>query len=746
MTNTPTHKINLVLLTDCIKDINAGAEKQIFELAQGLPKDQYNVFIASLGWEETMRDLIETTGCRLDIFLVTRIYGLSGLIQGIRFYSFLRQHHINVLLTYHLSSDMWGTFWGHLAGVPVILSNRRDMGFWRNAWHIKAYRTMDRWVKKIVVVSQSIKQMVIETEGVVPESIEVIYNGVDIPVNISPTTSGDFKKELGIKDEDLVIMHVANLAPIKGHIFLLQAFKKIAAQYKNVKLVLVGEDKLNGSLQNQTNQMGTKDHVLFLGKRKDVRNLLAIADICVLPSLSEGMSNAILEYMAAAKPVVATNVGGNPELVRNEFNGLLVEKENAEQLKEALLKLIQDKEKRRIMGQNGLLKVKGEFSMGAMIGRYDQLFKENSPIRILHLVSSGGLFGAEQVILTLAGCTQGIVHFVGALNNQHNPHLEIIEEAKKRGLNTAVFESKGRFDLSTIKQVEDFVLKNNIDIIHTHNYKANLIGAWAARKARKKWLATVHGWIGTDARLRWYENFDSFVLKFANQIVCVSEPNYQDLLKKGFSPEHLAVIFNGIDLKRFSRGPGNLRLKQELGIGHGTVIAIVGRLAPEKGHKILFEAMAQIIKKDPDIKLLVIGDGPLKNTLQEQIKELNLSGHIIMTGIRKDMPDIYGLCDILVNASYTEGLPMTILEAMACKVAVIATRVGAVGQIIQNNKNGLLLGPNDPQALALALSQLIKDPHKRRQLAQEAYTDVTGSFSDQAMFNKYKEKYRILIK
>lgn len=106
------------------------------------------------------------------------------------------------------------------------------------------------------------------------------------------------------------------------------------------------------------------------------------------------MSNAILEYMAAAKPVIATRVGGNPELVRNEFNGLLVEKENVEDLKEALIKLLQDKEKRKMMGQNGFLRVKNEFSMESMVVKYDGLFNDN--IKILHLVSSGGFLGRSR--------------------------------------------------------------------------------------------------------------------------------------------------------------------------------------------------------------------------------------------------------------------------------------------------------------------------------------------------------------
>jgi L-malate glycosyltransferase len=362
--------INIVLVSDCIANLTGGAEKQIYELAKRLDKNKYSVTVISLDClGQTSGEWFTSVGCRYHRFRVVRIYGLSGFLQGIRFYKFLKKEKIDILQTYHFSSDIWATFWGKLANVPVIISNRRDMGFWRKPWHVYAYRWVDRWVNKIVVVSNSIRDMVISTEDVPQEKIEVIYNGVELPVDPAAASLIDLKN-------DLVIMHVASLSPVKGHVFLLEAFKKTIDQFKNVKLVLIGEDMLKGSLQNQADQMGIKNNVLFLGERKDVGSLLTIADICVLPSLSEGMSNSILEYMAAAKPVIATNVGGNPELVKNGYNGLLVKKEDVEGLKVALLTLIQDKEKRQIMGQNGLLMVKTKFTMEAMMAHYEELYEK----------------------------------------------------------------------------------------------------------------------------------------------------------------------------------------------------------------------------------------------------------------------------------------------------------------------------------------------------------------------------------
>lgn len=743
-----SEKINIVFLTDCLADLAGGAEKQIYELAKGLDKNKYNVTVVSLDtYGQAPRQLIESTGCRLEIFRVVRIYGLTGLIQGVKFHRFLRKNHIHVLQTYHFSSDIWGTFWGKLAGVPVIISNRRDMGFWRSGIHGVAYRWVNPWVTKMIGNARSIREHIKTQEGIPDEKLDVIYNGVDVP---SPQTA-KFVGDVPLKmPNDILIMHVANLKPIKGHAYLLKAFVDIYKKHPNVKLVLIGEDQLNGVLQQQASDLGIKDRVIFLGKRKDACALLSLADICVLPSLSEGMSNSILEYMSAGKPVVATNVGGNPELVYNGINGLLVEKEDADGLRSALLTLIEDKNKCLAMGHAGLERVKAEFSMQAMVGRYERMFTDlvyEKKIRILHLVSSGGLFGAERVIINLAKCTKEAVCYVGAVDNVHNPHLEVIAEAKSLGLYTAVFKSRGQLDLTTVFAIKKFLRQSKIDIIHTHNYKSDLLGFCASRLTGTKWVGTNHVWHSTDGKLKFYERLDAFFLKFADKVTGVSQEIKNDLLLKGFKDQKVAVIDNGIQIEKFKNDVPAGQLKRTLfNLNENCfVLAIVGRLAKEKAHDIFFQAAKIVIEKYPDIKFLVIGDGPLRGSLEIMSKELGLSKNVIFTGIRNDMAQVYAMCDLMVNASYIEGLPMTILEAMAAQVPIIATRVGAVPKVIDDQRNGMSLEPGNAVTLASAITGLIEDPQKRKRFADAAYKDVCDRFSDERMAQRYRAIYQEIL-
>jgi len=736
-------KKNIVLLTDCIADLQGGAEKQIYELARGLDKSAYEVHVASLDCTgQAPREIIESTGSRLHIFRVVRIYGLSGIIQGLRFYKFLKGNRIDVIVTYHFSSDMWGTFWGHLAGVKMIFSNRRDMGFWRNGLHIAAYKLMNHWVNKVVVVSASIRDMVIQEEGFAAERIEIIYNGVELPEKPKESPQ-ESRVKFGLKENDTVIMHVANLKPVKGHKYLLEAFAGIIAQHPHSKLVLIGRDELNGQLQRRAQELNISDKVLFLGKRDDAQSLLAMADICVLPSLSEGMSNAILEYMAAQKPVVVTRVGGNPELVVDGHNGFLVDKENSQQLKNTLLALIDDRQKRLEMGRAGYQMAQKEFSMRAMLSKYGYLF---SGIKVLHLISSGGLFGAERVVLNLAAKSDGVVSFVGALNNRHNSHLEIIDEAKGMGLHTVVFDSRGQFDLACVSAVKKFIIDQKIDIVHTHNYKSDIIGFLATRFTTVQWMATNHLWHGTDPKMRFYEHIDAFVLKFARKVIGVSAAIKEDMVRRQLKEDHLGVIDNGICIEKFEGNAQAAELRSSWGIAHkDCAVLIAGRLAVEKGHEIFLNAAAEVVKSVPDVKFVIVGDGPLRDKLEQQTVDLGLSSHVIFTGIRKDMPAVYSACNIMVNASYAEGLPMTILEAMSSRLAIIATDVGAVGEVIKAEENGILLKPGDAHQLALAVIRLARDPQERQRMAGKAYEDVCARFSDLSMARKYKQVYREVL-
>jgi glycosyltransferase involved in cell wall biosynthesis len=739
-------KLNkILLLTDCFNDTAAGAEKQIFELARGLRDSKYSVKIVSLdSCDPSIFPLVESVGAELRVFRVKRIYGLSGLTQGIRFFQFLRQEKIDIVQTYHFGSDIWGTLIARMAGIKVIISNRRDMGFWRKDIHVRAYRWVNRWVKKIVVNAKSIKDMIVASEGVPAQNIEVIYNGVEFD---RQAEAGVSRSSLGLNPDDIVLMHVANLKAVKGHIYLFEALRIVLEEHRNVKLLLIGDDMFNGSLQQKAQTLGTKDHVSFLGKRRDVSALLPIADICVLPSLSEGLSNAILEYMIAAKPVVATAVGGNSELVEEGVTGLLVPKENGPALAQALLKLIADKDLRVSMGAQGRQKALANFSVKGMAKHYEDLFDSILPrkIKVLHFISSGGFFGAENVLLNIAQNfnNDNYISCVAAIRDGRRPHLEVIDRARTLGLPVHVFESRGLIDWQTIKALKKFLLDHKIDILHTHNYKSDIIGALAARGTRVSLVSTAHGFTGMNSKVSWYERLDQWVLKnqFKRTVVVTAQ------MMPDFPTDKKRVIKNGIDFKKFEGTPSmraEIRGRYQIH-DQDIVVGTVGRLSVEKDQALLLSALKELCRAKPQVKLMIVGDGPEAETLRHFVKENGLEGQIIFTGLIPNPVPFYQAFDIFVLSSRTEGVPLTVLEAMASRVPVVATKVGGIPKIITDGVTGLLVDPQNAAQLRDAIDTLILDHNKRQAFKEAAFHFAKENYSIDRMNWLYHEVYQEVL-
>jgi glycosyltransferase involved in cell wall biosynthesis len=474
--------------------------------------------------------------------------------------------------------------------------------------------------------------------------------------------------------------------------------------------------------------------------------------------------------MAAGKPIVATNVGGNVDLIEHGVNGILVHPKDEEALANAVISILKDESLSHELSENALRIVKEKFSMPVMIENYEKIFRDIDTLKVLHVVSSGGLFGAEKVLLSIAGGMKegNVENIVGAIENRHNPHLEVIEAAKSLGLKTVTFKSKSRFDTSAAAQIKRFAAQNRINVIHTHNYKADIFGFLASRNIDAKWIATNHVWHGTDAKLRIYEKIDAFLLRFADRVVAVSDEIRDDLVRKGVPLRKVGVIYNGIDgeragninvdhrlqstdqsrikpdhMPRTTKKTENLR--KSLGIDENDiVITNVGRLSPEKGHEALLGAMEKIFSNGTSAKLVIVGDGKLRSSLQSTVRGRGLEDKIRFMGIRDDVNEILKNSDIYVNSSSIEGLPLTVLEAMSAGLPVVATRVGAIPHVIEHNVNGLLVDSGDKEGMTKAIDSLVNNKDLRRRLGDAARRIVKERFSVDRMAHEYREVYERL--
>jgi len=375
-------------------------------------------------------------------------------------------------------------------------------------------------------------------------------------------------------------------------------------------------------------------------------------------------------------------------------------------------------------------------------------------MKILQLISSAGFFGVENVALGLSMelKAQNIWNVLGVFGNYHNLHLEIIEEAKKNDLGTHIFYCNGRFDIKTMYNMINFIKNNKVDIIHTHGSKPNFYGFVVAKLLKVPIVATCHGrienpivsvsnsWAGKISNKKYYR-IDKTILPRFGKVIAVSEDIKDEFLRNGVIEGRIGLIYNGVAINKY--GAATETIRKELNIDKETkVIGTVARLTAEKGLPFLLEAFEKVLRVLPDSTLIIVGNGPLGDELKEKACELGIAAKVIFTGKRNDLPQIYSTMDIFVLPSLKEELPMVILEAMASKKPIIATNVGAIPKLIENGREGFLVGPGRTDDLTRAIIAMAKDIGMEKKFAENAYKKVVEEFSSEKMCRRYVDAYK----
>jgi glycosyltransferase involved in cell wall biosynthesis len=363
-------------------------------------------------------------------------------------------------------------------------------------------------------------------------------------------------------------------------------------------------------------------------------------------------------------------------------------------------------------------------------------------MRILQLISSAGYYGAENMLVTLAAelATVGCYAAVGVLQTGDEP--EVLLRARERGLPAISLPCSGRLDPGLPGRLNAYLKHERIDILHTHGYKANLYGRWTTHASRFH-VATCHNWAVRTGSLGFYSVLDRLALRRVPAVVAVSENVATRLAEFDIRPPRVHIVPNGVDLTRFAQGEARPTLRGELTAAPATLIGSVTRLTAGKGLDVLLTAFSMLPPRHAGVHLALIGSGELDTELRAQAARLNIADRVHFTGARSDMPGVYASLDRLVLASLDEGLPISVLEAMAAGVPVIATRVGAIPQLLQGDA-GWLVAPGDPSALAEALVESLDNQSLARQYAQSALARTHAEYSAAAMARGYLELYQSL--
>jgi glycosyltransferase involved in cell wall biosynthesis len=366
------------------------------------------------------------------------------------------------------------------------------------------------------------------------------------------------------------------------------------------------------------------------------------------------------------------------------------------------------------------------------------------PLRVLQLGGPMGLYGAERWILALIGHLPAdrIESIVGTIKDAPGPAPALCEEAARRGFGTVVFEAPGRISAPAIGALRRFIRERNVDVLHTHFYKSDLLGRLAVRGTGCRIVSTPHGW-STNAglKLQAYETLDRLAFYAFDAVCPLSQDLYDGLARWPGLARRLTLITNAVDVSEVDAAAPGLPVPGEHRPAGRFVVGYIGQLIPRKCVDDLLRAFATLTVP---AQLWVIGDGPQRPALEALAQSLGAADRVRFLGYRNDRLALLKSCDAFVLPSRLEGIPRCVLEAMAAAVPVVGSDIPGTRSLVRHGDTGLLFPVGDVEALAAHLRRLAADVPARRRLGQTASDFVRAEYSAQRMADRYADLFESL--
>lgn len=385
-------------------------------------------------------------------------------------------------------------------------------------------------------------------------------------------------------------------------------------------------------------------------------------------------------------------------------------------------------------------------------------------LKVLHPITRLIIGGAQENTMLTADYHSHLPEFEGkyqvdvVCGPQTGPEGSLIEETKHRGVKLTIMPEMVREvspinDLKAIFKLRKMMLDGRYDIVHTHSSKAGVLGRIAAKWAGVPHIVhTVHGWSYhehmSDRKKNFYVALEKIGYRAGDAMITVSPKDIDKGLAEGIGRrEDYTVIRSGIELDRFGQVDEQTRIKMRQMLGIPTdalVIGSVTRLSEQKDPLTMIEAMARTHQQRPDSWFLIVGDGALRPDVEAKISSFGLNERILLTGLRRDVPELIATFDIFMLASLWEGLPRVLPQAMASGLPIVCTRADGSAEAVIDGENGFLVEPQQPDQIAEKLIKLIDDEPLRNKMAA-AGKKLVPTFGARKMVQDIDLLYQTLI-
>ncbi len=363
-------KIKLLHLISRI-DIG-GAERQLLNLVTGLDKEKYDICVGYFEGNGELKKEFQESGIETKKF---RFSGFWDIRIWWRLYQDMKANRYDIVHTHGFKADLWGAIAGRLSGVPTIISTIHNQEqYLKNP----IIGLLEKWIiapidDTIIVVSEGVKRFLIKTSGVSEEKIRKIYYGIN-PEDTKVDKGKDIREELGINNDAPLIGCIGRLVEQKGHKYLIRAAGKVIEEFPEAKFLVAGKGKLEKNLKKLARKINLNSNIIFTGFRTDIYSIIDQLDLIVMPSLWEGFGLIFLEAMALGKPIIATDVGGIPEVVKDKETGILISARDPEALAEAIIHLLKNDSLAARMGERGKLTIRERFPLSKMVKDTDLIY------------------------------------------------------------------------------------------------------------------------------------------------------------------------------------------------------------------------------------------------------------------------------------------------------------------------------------------------------------------------------------
>ena len=380
-------------------------------------------------------------------------------------------------------------------------------------------------------------------------------------------------------------------------------------------------------------------------------------------------------------------------------------------------------------------------------------------MKILQVAYKSEISGGEKVLLNLAKHLRRRGHHILVACPSYGPLVEVL---RREGIEVRIIPIKKTYDMVGAFRLRNLILREGIQILHTHGMLVNVIGRIASKMARVPIsISTVHltRELVTGGRAenipqwlkgKYYRSVDNFTAQLNDWVIAVSESVKRDLISQGVDPEKIVVIRNGIECEcpqsPLERKNQRLKKKKELGIGNGPIVGTITRFSRQKDVHTFLYAMSNVIRDYPGVRCLIIGDGEQRRELEDLSSQLVLNGKVSFLGYRDDAREILDIFDIFVLSSLWEGLPLVVLEAMAASKPVIATRVPGTAEAVIDGETGFLVPLKDSKGLAELIEKLLADQDLAQNMGEAGKRRVNKDFRVDRMVDETEELYTDLMR